>query len=327
MMVAAILGCVMSVVAVEYLNKPQKTSAETLANLPTGSSEYSLGRLDGYKYIRPIFLAEPKQETGYFNHLKSLIDKYVSDAKSKGDLVNASVYVKNFSNDDWTVYGKEALYHPGSLFKVITMIAFFRMAETNSTLLQKEIIYPANAIPAPAQTFESKRITPGTKYTIKDLIYHMIVNNDNDATMLLHKNIDNAVFTKTFQDLGLKKPASVPDMEYQLNVREYSRFVSVLYEGSYLTIPASEAAISLLCESDFAQGIKQKLPQDVIVAHKFGEAQYGNMMELHESAIVYLDDQPYLLTIMTKGSSSQKLANAMSDLSKLVYDEMLKHQM
>lgn len=326
MIVAALLGCVMSVIAVEYLNKPKRSAQETLANLPTGSTEYSFERLDGYKYIRPIYIAEPKEETGYFNRLKTQIDNYMSAAKAKGNVSSASVYVKNFSNDDWAMYGKNELYHPGSLFKVITMIAFFRMAETNPNLLQKEIEYPANATPAPAQTFDSKRITPGTKYMIKDLIYNMIVYNDNDATMLLHKHIDNTVFTKTFQDLGLKKPLSVPDTSYQLNVREYSRFVSVLYEGSYLTIPASEAAISLLCESDFVHGIKKQLPQELTVAHKFGEAKTGDMMELHETAVVYLNEDPYLITIMTKGRSSQQLAAVMSDLSKLVYDEMLKRQ-
>lgn len=324
MIVAALLGCVMSVIAVEYLNKPKRTKQETIANLPTGSNEYHFERLDGYKYIRPIYIAEPKQETGYFNHLKTLIDQYITNAKAKGDLISASVYLKNFSNDDWTVYGQDELYHPGSLFKVITMISFFRMVETNPNLLQKDVEFPANATPAPPQTFESKRITPGTKYKVKDLIYSMMVYNDNDATMLLHKHIDNAVFTKVFQDLGLKKPVTVPDTQYRLNVSEYSRFVSVLYEGAYLTIPASEAAISLLCESDFTQGIKKQLPQDLTIAHKFGEAKTGDLMELHESAIVYLNEQPYLITIMTKGRSSRQLAAAMSDLSKLAYDEMLK---
>lgn len=324
MILAAVLGCVASVVAVEMLNRPSTDQAKVIANQPMGSADYNFERLDGYKYIRPIFIAEPKEESSYYQPLKANIEAYVNAAKTKGNIANASVYIKDFSNDEWVAYNTKDVYHPGSLFKVITMISFFRMAETDAGLLQKEVMFPANSVAAPAQTFASKKIQPGNKYTIKELIYYMIVHNDNDASMLLHQHIDNAVFTKAFQDLGLKKPAAVPDPAYTMSVKEYSRFVSVLYEGAYLTIPSSEAAISLLCEVAFAEGATKQLPAGLTVAHKFGEAKDGDLTELHESAVVYLNEQPYLITIMTKGHSPQQLAAVMSDLSKLVYDEMAK---
>jgi len=150
------------------------------------------------------------------------------------------------------------------------MITYLRMAETNPAILNKEIAYRPDVI-APTQTFNSKTITPGHTYKINELIKSMIVYSDNNATMLLHSDINVDMFQKTFTDLGLKKP-DVRDKNYALSVKEYSRFMSVLYDGGYLTIPASEYAISLLSESDFKLGIVKQLPPSLKVAHKFGEA-------------------------------------------------------
>lgn len=328
MIVATILGCVASVVAVGYIGRsPVRDNRSSVAALPntTEDCEYNYSRLEGYKYVRPLYLAEPKCESAFYVPLKGQVDEYVGKMKANGDLENASVYIKDFSNDNWMTYNTETSYHPGSLFKVITMISFFRMAEAQPSLLTKEVQYSketeAAALP---QTFRSKEIVPGSKYTVKELIYYMIVHNDNNATLLLHKYIDKGVFTKVFSDLGLKRPASVPDLAYELSVKEYSRFVSVLYEGGYLSLPASESAISLLCESDFAHGITSQLPHELTVAHKFGEAGEPGKTELHESAIVYLHDQPYLITIMTMGKDPQKLAAIMGELSKMAYDHMQK---
>jgi beta-lactamase class A len=78
-----------------------------------------------------------------------------------------------------------------------------------------------------------------------------------------------------------------------------------------------------LSESDFSLGIKRLLPPELTVAHKFGESGKPGRQELHETAIVYLDNSPYLITIMTKGSDSKMLSEVLAQISKLVYDNML----
>jgi len=206
------------------------------------------------------------------------------------------------------------------LFKVITMTTLLKMAESNIAILDKDVLYSEKLNP-PTQTFNSRTIIPGHKYKVRELIYYMIVYSDNNATMLLHKYMDVDMFTKIFTDLGLPKP-EVSNNTYTLPVKEYSRFISVLYDGSYLSIPSCEFAISLLCESDFGLGMTRELPKTVRVAHKFGEAGHPGDRELHESAIVYLQGHPYLITIMTRGKESTKLAEIISHISKMAYDHM-----
>jgi beta-lactamase class A len=56
--------------------------------------------------------------------------------------------------------------------------------------------------------------------------------------------------------------------------------------------------------------------------HKFGEAGDANEKQLHESAIIYLDNNPYLLTIMTKGNDMKKLPDVINQISALIYQNM-----
>ncbi|MCF8448518.1 MAG: class A beta-lactamase-related serine hydrolase [Taibaiella sp.] len=283
---------------------------------------YKISRMTGYKYINPVYMTEPECESKDFIPLKSDINDLIERMKTTGDLEYASVYLKNLNSNYWMDINPENTYHPGSLFKVITMITFLRMAETNLAILEKEVAYKNKGMKPPTQTFNSKTIISGNTYKIKDLLYYMIVYSDNNATMLLHDFMNIEIFQKIFTDLGLKKP-NVYDNSYQLSVEEYSRFISVLYDGTYLTMPASEFAISMLCKSDFNLGITKELPASVTSAHKFGEAGKPGNRELHESAIIYLNNKPYLLTIMTKGKESVKLAEIMSHISKIVYDHMV----
>ena len=326
MLLVALFCGVASVVAVEYRHKAAQADDGAVTKMLDNARkecEYSFSRLDGYQHIHPIFLAEPQCESEEFIPLKSQIDEFVQQMKRSGDLFQASVYLKDLNSGDWMDYDPKGTYQPGSLFKVVAMMTVFRMAEKDPALLDKEIAFKTSDAPAPTQTFNSEIIQPGAKYKIKELVRHMIVNSDNNATMLLNNVMNPAVFTSIFPDLGLRKP-KLHEFDYAMSAKEYSRLMSVLYDGGYLTLPSSEVATSLLCESAFDQGITKHLPKGLMVAHKFGEAGQPGARELHESAIVYLNGKPYLLTIMTKGTEAVKLAEMISELSRMAYEHMTK---
>jgi beta-lactamase class A len=149
----------------------------------------------------------------------------------------------------------------------------------------------------------------------------MIAYSDNNATFLLLKNINLEMYNKTYTDIGLPKP-SFKFEEFTLTAKQYSLFLKELYNASYLSIPASEYAVNLLTQCDFKEGLVKKLPPNTIVAHKFGENGYGSIYELHESGIVYIGDNAYLITIMTKGTDSKYLCNVVADISYAVFSKI-----
>ncbi len=107
-----------------------------------------------------------------------------------------------------------------------------------------------------------------------------------------------------------------------MNVKDYSLFMKALYNSSLLSPLNSERALELMTRSDFKAGLVAGLPQGVEVAHKFGEAGDPAEKQLHETGLVYLEGNPYLITIMTRGQQTEALAGGIASISRLVYEHM-----
>ncbi len=117
----------------------------------------------------------------------------------------------------------------------------------------------------------------------------------------------------------------IPDWnasDYLISAREYSVFMKALFNASYLSIKDSEYCTELLCKSDCNEGLKSGVPQNCEIAHKFGEAGTGGNLQLSESGIIYCKDKPYILTVMTNGKDFKKLPQVISDISKLINENI-----
>ncbi len=283
--------------------------------------KYNLNRLKGYKYVHPIFSAAPECESSNYKSLKSSISSAIENEKQAGNLSTASVYFMSLSDDSWMSINANATYHPGSLLKIVNLITYLKMAETDHGILQRKIEYKKGEVFAMSQTFNSKTIVPGRSYTVRELLHSMIANSDNYATTLLTNHMDTTIFLNAFSDMGISRP-NLQDIGYTISPRDFSMFLRVLYDAGYLSIPSSEEAITLLTQCDFKDGILEGLPASIKVAHKFGEAGFGNVHELHESAIVFLEGNPYLITIMTRGADVRRQEKAISRISEMVFNNM-----
>ncbi len=255
------------------------------------------------------------------NTVKENINKLIEGYKLAGDLISASVYLKDYSKNEWIGINENEKFNPGSLLKVPELITFLKMDELHPGFLEKKLQYNHPFPTDKKPQFLSKSIELGHTYTIKDLLTYMIAYSDNNATQLLNANIDVDAFKKVFTDLGLEAP-DWKSNDYPISAKEYSLFMRVLYNATYLSDHDSEFAAELLAKSDFKNGLIKDLPSYLKMVHKFGEAGNGSEIELHESAIIYLDKRPYLLTVMTKGKDSKKLPQVLSQISDIVYQSM-----
>lgn len=287
------------------------------------SCNYSLPRLGGYNYIRPLLFAEQGCESEKYLPLKQSISQILNRYKADGTITSASVYIKDLDEDGWIGVNDQERFDPGSLMKVPVMITFLKMSEDNPSILDKQVLFEGADKNLPSVTFKSKTIQAGLSYTIRELIRYMIVYSDNDAARLLLKQMDEKAFVKTFTDLGLSPPKK--GTTYPFSAREYSVFMKVLYDGSYITIRNSEYANSLLVEAEFNKGIIHGIPSSVKAAHKFGEWGIGNVNQLHESGVVFYNKSPYLITVMTKGPEMNKLTDVLSSISRLTYESIASH--
>lgn len=278
-------------------------------------------RLGGYQYIRPLLFADKACQTEKLLPLRNQVESIINNYKQTGTINSASIYLRQLNQGDYINIGESEKYNPGSLLKVPELITFFKMKEKRPGILDEKITYskPLN-LPKQA-TFVSKSIEIGKTYTIKELLYYMIAYSDNNATWLLNQRMDMDVFRKVFTDLGIPNP-DLQSADIPITTKEYSYFMRVLYNASYLDIKDSEFCTELLSHSDFVIGLVNGLPKGTKVAHKFGEAGDGVNAHLSESGIVYINNTAYLLTVMTKGKDNKSLPTVISNISQKVYEGM-----
>ena len=315
--ISALLGASLSYI---FFKKTLGAVTENVAHTNSSSScNYTQSKLDGFPHVKPVLLADQDCESIKLNPLKNNLKSLIEAEQAKGSVLSASVYIRDLAGDDWiSVFGNEK-YHPASMNKVGVLITFLHAAESYPNLLDQKLTFEKHDASLPEQYYTSKGLQPGTEYSVKDLLHYMIAYSDNEATQLLLGHIDANFYAKTFTDLGLPKPSAIFD-DSKVTAKEYSVFMRVLYNASYLSIPASEFAIKLLTECDFKEGLLKTLPKELQVSHKFGECRTDNTYELHESGIVYLSNKPYLITIMTKGTERKPLSDIIGAISGMVYN-------
>lgn len=296
----------------------EKKNDEALITNSAKYCDYSVKRIQGFKFVKPILWVDENCESdnlaGAKRNITEIIDKY----KQMNGVTNTSVYLR--TGPQWTVVNETEKYQPGSLFKVPVLITILKMDEENPGFLNKVITYDHPIQVDKKLSYPSKSIQVGNRYTVKELLAYMIKYSDNAATVLLEQNMKNEILQKLFSDIGLEVPNAYSN-EYLFTAKDYSLFMRAIFNASYLSIENSEFAAELLSECNFKEGIEKGIPSNTKIAHKFGEAGSNDEKQLHESAVIYLGDKGYLLTVMTKGKDIKTLSNLIGEISRAVYND------
>lgn len=277
----------------------------------------------GYKYISPLLECESYNGSLDYNFpeiqkkTKKIIDSHI--AKKNVDLV--SLYLRDLNNGPWMAINGENKFSPASLLKVPLMMAYFRLAEEDETLLNKKLVVQNYQEEVSPNILPQKTVQAGEEYSVEELISYMIKYSDNVAANTLLTNISTRDIENIYNDFGLKVPGS-GETENFMTVMEYSSFFRTLYNASYLNRKMSEKALKLLTSPTFTQGIVAGLPRETLVAHKFGERVFENKKQLHDCGIIYSNKGNYLLCIMTKGDDFKKMEEAIANISKNVFHNL-----
>lgn len=304
----------------------KKYIEQTISSSSSYKCNYDIKRRDGYKFIKPLMFVDDECESENLNDLKQQITNLIDKYKTIGDINNASVYIREYTNSTWTTVNDEVKYDPGSLFKIPIMIAILKMNELNPGFLNKPVVYSKIIDDGKNIAFIDKSIALGNTYTVRELLTYMIKYSDNKATILLESQMEPKVLQKIFKDFGLEVP-NINAPQYQFTPKDYSYFMRAIYNAGYLNSDDSEFAAELLSQCKFKDGILKGIPANTRVAHKFGES--GNQIEkqLHESALVYLNNKTYLLTVMTRGKENSKLSQVIGEISQTVFNYMKNDEM
>lgn len=271
-----------------------------------------------FSRIYPISI-ERDAEAVSFGSLKSTVTHLIDSLKRAGDATDISVYLREFNEMDWMAINKDAKYHPASLMKIPLLMCYLKMAEADPSLLKQELVYnkPENVV-INTQYYQGPTIEIGKKYTIHELLFYMMAYSDNNATWLLASHFNNNGLKKLFADFCLPEPIE-DDAKFVLSANEISVFTKSIYTASYLSPNFSQYAAELMENCTFKEGFVKGLPEGATMWHKFGEwRSIGYDYELHETGIVTINGDEYLLTVMTKGKNTDQLAACIQAISKQI---------
>lgn len=285
-----------------------------------------------YKFIAPLLDSEydTDREGIEFYPFEKEIKSGIQQKLDAQTEVEASVYFNDLTNLSWVGVNEQQPYNPASLIKLPLMMGYYKLAETQPDLLKEKLTLEGTNFNVLRNITgnNDKTAELGQTYSVSDLIKLMIVDSDNNALELLY-NYKKSALQQTFADLGL----TLPDTDEKIaaadfiSPKQYATFLEVLYNASYLNAADSEAALQLLSQVSYKDGLVAGVPQDVVVSHKFGERKMvetgkPDIYQLHDCGIVYKSSHPYLLCVTTRGSNFEQLQSLIKDISHLVYDKV-----
>lgn len=306
-----ILLAVISILSVAALIYFFPRSQEPELDLKSSNSNYI--------YINPLLdCADVKIDPFSYGSLTQDIKDLVNKNTKSGNIKSASIYFRDLSNGPWFGYNEEEQFSPASLMKVPLLIAYLKMSESDTELLNKKVNTGEASNLISQNILPDKSIKINTEYTIKELLEYMIRYSDNFAAETLLENVDPINLDNIYKDLSLKIP-NWGNTENYMTVRDYSSFFRILYNASYLNRENSELALSILSESVFEEGLVAGLPEKTPISHKFGERVLENSKQLHDCGIVYSEKGDYLICIMTRGQDFNKMKGFLREASSLVY--------
>ena len=264
-------------------------------------------------------------EKGNYLKLKIALQDYFETEKTEGKLFDASVYFRDLNDGPVMGINEGDKFTSASLLKLPIVMTVLDMAENNPEILDTKIANnPENKINLSQYFVPDKKIQDGVSYSIREVIEYALTYSDNTAIKMLQDFIYSYSHEKreilVFTELGLILPND--DLDRDISTRAYASLFRLLYNSSYLSRDYSDMVLQDLSRSYFRLGLRAGVPENVVVAHKFGERFEEGLKQLHDCGIIYYPQNPYMLCVMTMGNNYDDLAKIIQEVSKKVYEEV-----
>jgi hypothetical protein len=281
----------------------------------------------GFRYINPLLECELGEDIPAQRELrpfKNDIVALIQAARESGQISYASVYFRQLNDGPWIGVAEREYYAPASLMKIPIAMAIYRRAEREPGILTRTLAWEGERDYNSVMRFRPPdSLEKGRAYTVEELVVRMLQYSDNNALNLLMRVTPQEEYQRILEDLDLRLQ---PGQYGMITVKNYSSILRVLYNASYLGRENSERILNILDHGSFEQGIAAGVPEEISVAHKYGEAQVeldGRVSnQFHEFAIVYHPSMPYLLGVMIRGADFEGMTAFTRNLSSLVWEKV-----
>jgi beta-lactamase class A len=298
------------------------------------NDELALERPGEFRFIRPLPTGGGRSMARIAPNLKPFryrINALIENRLKSSRAATISFYFRDLNGGLHFGIHDQVPFSSEGLLKLPLMIAYFKMAESDPQALKRTLTFAGSDVNGRWSASDSYQpLVPGRSYSIDDLIFRMIVNDDEDARELLSANIRAEYLDRVFKDVYVNYDPKQHDSPVPFSA--YASFYRVLYHASYMNKAMSEKALRYLSRSAFKNNIVSGIPSNIDCALKFGERTLGpatgygtpdsTLEQVHVFGIVYLPNRPYLMGVMARGPDREELKALVRDIATFLFDEV-----
>ncbi len=248
-----------------------------------------------------------------------------------------AVAYKNLATGEELLINEREVFHAASTMKTPVMIQIFKLVERGNLSLEDSIVIKNEFKSIVDSTIyqlnpedDSERVLYtriGSKRTLGELVYDMIIVSSNLATNILVELADAKKTTMTMRAMGAKDIQVLRGVEDQkayeagLSNTTTALDLMLIYEkiamGKAVSQDADAQMIDILLDQELHKIIARDLPEDVKVAHKSGWITGSE----HDAGIVVLPNgKRYILVLLSKNMKDTEAGVSMlAHVSKLIY--------
>jgi beta-lactamase class A len=154
---------------------------------------------------------------------------------------------------------------------------------------------------------------------VEDYLYLTMTQSDNVATNALLRLVGGpeyvnevarslgALDTVLYQKVTSER-AAVPGLDNRTTPRDMATILAKVYAGEAVSPESSQKMVEIMYQNDLQSSLKDGLPEDTSAANKGGWL----YKVYDEAAIVWHDDNPYVVAIFSKhGSEDVEVGKAL----------------
>lgn len=219
----------------------------------------------------------------------------------------ASVVVHNLADGRYTARNETRVWYAASTFKAAVLLTAYQQRDAGTLDFGKEVTLEEKYTQYDLGTLDYLGLKTGDKITIGDAVKGMIVVSDTSLAALLEDQVGGSNVDAMLRSIGAET-MSVNSRDLPTTALDLAELMIAIAAGQGVTPQSRDEMLGLMAQEWYTQGIVAGLPAGTQYAHKSGS--YGP--NVHDAAIVWGPAGPYVIVVMTDGSSGWQPIAAVS---------------
>lgn len=262
-----------------------------------------------------LFIENPNDVQFDFRGLKASLEEDLYSGLGYENSERVTVYFEYLPTGMRVEINPELEVASASLLKTPIAMTVYKLVERGQISLDDTLdITQEHIDPSYGELYKEG---VGATFTVKEYIEFMLQNSDNTAANVLKWEIGEKIdLIDTLSALGIQIDIE-GDRRFFISSSSYGRIFKCLYLACYNSRQHSQEILNMLSNTNFHDRMTKLLPDDVVVAHKFGTSGKLNTSYQSDCGIVYANsgNSNYILCVMARGSD----VDASEEIARISY--------